>query len=246
MLLVLMFTYALVRLAGRIYAGAIVRTAPSGQAPRGVAWRGVADTSPGTDEAGNDPNDQGADVRRHHLNPKLAVALAFVTVLGACSGSSPTPTAAGDRPNASSTPPSSAATPRTSAAAGPAIAATGDPTSAAGAIEIASLRRDSPRLVTLRFALVNSGTKDVTVANRFGGNGSRAMTDVALVDPDGLKKYLTVLDEKDQCLCSTNLSNVPAGQRLDLFATFAAPPAEVKAVTVIVPSFQPLNGIPLS
>lgn len=189
-------------------------------------------------------------MRRHDLNPKLAVALVVVTVLGACSGSSPTPTAAptsaGDRPNASSTPSSSFATPRTSAAAGPPIATTGDPTSAAGAIEIASLRRDSPQLVTLRFALVNSGTKDVGVANRFGGAGSRSMTDVALVDPDGLKKYLTVLDEKDQCLCSTNLTNVPAGGRLDLFATFAAPPAEVKAVTVIVPSFQPLNDVPLS
>ncbi len=186
-------------------------------------------------------------MRSHHLNPKLAVALAFATVLGACSGSSPSPaaapTSAATRQTASST---STATPKTSAAAGPAIATTGDPTSPGGSIEVASLRRDSPQLVTLRFALVNSGTKEVTVANRFGGTASRAMTDVALVDPDGLKKYLTVLDEKGDCLCSTNLFNVPPGQRLDLFATFAAPPAEVKMVMVIVPTFQPLNGIPLS
>lgn len=142
---------------------------------------------------------------------------------------------------------SSASTPKvTGGADRTPIASTGDPASSAGGIEILSLKRDSAQLVTLRLALVNSGSKDVTTANRFGGTGSRNLSEVYLVDPDGLKKYLTVLDAKDSCLCSTNLFNVQPGERLDLFATFAAPPPEVKTVTVVVPSFQPINGVPVS
>lgn len=108
------------------------------------------------------------------------------------------------------------------------------------------MRRDSPQLVTLRFALLNKGTTNVTVGNRFGGLGSRNVSETYLVDPDGLKKYVTVLDAKGDCVCSGNLFDVKPGERLDLFATFAAPPPEVKAVTVVVASFQPLNGIRMS
>lgn len=100
--------------------------------------------------------------------------------------------------------------------------------------------------MTLRLVLVNSGTKDVTTANRFTGSTGRTLDGVYLIDPDGLKKYLTVLDAKENCVCSDNLVNVQPGERLDLFATFAAPPPEVKTVTVVVPSFEPINGVPVS
>jgi len=126
------------------------------------------------------------------------------------------------------------------------IATSGDPASPAGGIEVSSLKRDSGQLATLRFALVNNGAKDVTVANRFGGAGSRNVSGTYLVDPDGLKKYLTVEDAAGDCLCTSNMFNVGPGERLELFATFPAPPPEVKAVTVVVPSFQPVNGVPLS
>ncbi len=127
-----------------------------------------------------------------------------------------------------------------------AIATSGDPASTGGGIEITSLKRDSNQLVTLRFFLVNKGTKNVTVSSRFGAGGTRDVSEVYLVDPDGLKKYLTVQDTDGGCLCSTNLFDVKPGDRLELFATFAAPPPDVKAVTVVVPSFQPVNDVPLS
>lgn len=184
--------------------------------------------------------------------PALGAVLTVALLAGACSGAddktadtkSDVPTSsvsASSIKEASATQPSKAAT----TAEGPAIATSGDPTSTAGGIEITSLKRDSGQLVTLRFFLVNKGTKDVTMSLG-DSTGARDVSGVYLVDPDGLKKYLTVQDAQAKCLCSTNLFNLKPGDRLNLFATFPAPPPEVKTVTVVVPSFQPLNDVPLS
>jgi hypothetical protein len=183
-------------------------------------------------------------MRRRHLG--VAVALVTLLALGACASES---TPGDNAPSASlgpeAAPGPEATRPRVQAERGEPVAVLGDPTSSGGSIEIHSLTRDSEQLVTLRFSLVNEGTDSVDVANRFGGVGSRSMEGVYLVDPDGLKKYLTVLDGDDRCLCSTNLFNVESGERLDLFATFAAPPPAVTSLTVVVPSFEPANGIPV-
>lgn len=125
------------------------------------------------------------------------------------------------------------------------IATVGDPKSKEGGIELYSLRRDRD-LVTLRFTLVNNGTESVSVANRFGGAGSRSFTGVYLIDPVAKKKYLTVLDAEGNCVCSSNLTNVEPGERLEAFATFAAPPPSVEKVTVVIPSFQPADNVTIT
>lgn len=183
----------------------------------------------------------------------VSAVLVLAVMLGGCglrdkanptSSSTAAPFTTQASPGVTRPPPS---TPKSSGnAGGTPIATAGDPASPDGGIEILSLKRDSAQLVTLRLVLVNSGTKDVTTANRFSGSTGRSLTGLYLIDPGGLKKYLTVLDAKESCVCSDNLSNVQPGGRLDLFATFAAPPPEVATVTVVIPSFQPISGVPVS
>lgn len=176
------------------------------------------------------------------------VSVLVATVLLALAGCSDDDTDSGQEASTNSTVEARGQTSATSDRSGSndkPVATLGDPRSTGGGIEIYSLRRETDRLVTLRFALVNQGTEDARVDSRFGGTGSRSMEEVYLVDPDGLKRYLTVLDSEDRCLCSTNLFNVEPGERLEAFATFAAPPREVKAVTVVIPTFQPASNVPI-
>jgi len=125
------------------------------------------------------------------------------------------------------------------------IASMGDPKAEGGGIEITSLRREGD-LATLRFTLVNNGAKSASVANRFGGVGSRSFSGVYLIDPAAKKKYLTVQDAAGDCVCTTNLFDVDPGERLEAFATFAAPPPNVEKVTVVIPSFQPADNVAIT
>jgi hypothetical protein len=39
---------------------------------------------------------------------------------------------------------------------------------------------------------------------------------------------------------------VEKGAKVNLWAKFAAPPANVEKVTVVVPDFQPIDGVPIT
>jgi hypothetical protein len=39
---------------------------------------------------------------------------------------------------------------------------------------------------------------------------------------------------------------IKAGARSNMWAKFAAPPAGVEKVTVVVPDFQPIDGVPIT
>lgn len=114
-------------------------------------------------------------------------------------------------------------------------------------IEVTELKRGSGDTVTLRFTLINDSGEQVRVADLLGGVVSGYnVSGVHLIDPVGKKKYLVVTDSQKNCVCSANLSHaLPAGQRLNLWAKFPAPPAEVGKVSLIFPHFIPMDDVPL-
>lgn len=66
---------------------------------------------------------------------------------------------------------------------------------------------------------------------------------VYLVDDVNKKKYLTVLDEAEACLCSEYES---FDNQAHLFAMFPPPPDDVTSITVVVPNFQPLPNVEIA
>jgi hypothetical protein len=115
-------------------------------------------------------------------------------------------------------------------------------------IEIRELSRGDGGTVTLRLRLVNeSGDPfDASCDMRESGNDSCGdFTGAYLLDPVNKKKYLVVRDADGVCVCS-NIDNVEDGKRMNLWATYLAPPADVQKVTVIVPRFEPIDGVPIT
>ncbi len=71
---------------------------------------------------------------------------------------------------------------------------------------------------------------------------------VALIDPQGRKKYLVARDETNRCVCTNGLSSafVSADAPVELTATLSAPPPAVTQVDLVVPRFETLRDVPLA
>ena len=64
---------------------------------------------------------------------------------------------------------------------------------------------------------------------------------VHLLDAANKKKYLAIEDDAGKCVCSELKDDVVKGSRFNLWVKFPAPPAEVNKVSVVVPSFEPVE-----
>jgi hypothetical protein len=71
---------------------------------------------------------------------------------------------------------------------------------------------------------------------------------VYLLDTSGAKRYLAARNAAKGCVCSSNLSStfVSPGSGVVLTTVFAALPAEVTSVDVVVPGFGSFNGVAVS
>jgi hypothetical protein len=125
---------------------------------------------------------------------------------------------------------------------------------------LTELRRSGPTVVlNARLEPVDPAGERLQVASTFddgifqpledGGDEPGDVFDgVALIDPEGRKKYLVARDETNRCVCSNGLGAafVRAEAPVELTATLAAPPPGVAQVDLIVPRFETLRGVPLA
>lgn len=126
-------------------------------------------------------------------------------------------------------------------------------------LEVVSLKR-SGSVVELTLRLHNlrgdaeSGSLQISGAfddslSKFNGfdNPGATLDAIYLVDGQNRKKYLVAHDSAGQPLTDANLTAtfVEPGLFATLSATLAAPPADVTAVDVFIPSFGTLSGVPI-
>jgi hypothetical protein len=78
--------------------------------------------------------------------------------------------------------------------------------------------------------------------------GGDVFDGVALIDPNGRKKYLVARESTGRCVCSNNLSGqfVEQDAPVSLAATLAAPPDTVTTVDVVVPNVKTFTGVPIA
>jgi hypothetical protein len=128
-------------------------------------------------------------------------------------------------------------------------------------LEIVELRR-SAATVTLTFhlTLVDEETDEPQVSDTFADgvypeaeNGREAalgnnLDGIELIDGTNRKRHLVARDSSGVCVCDTDLSGVyvTADAPLILSATFAAPPPDVEAMDVHIPTFGVFADVPLS
>jgi hypothetical protein len=138
------------------------------------------------------------------------------------------------------------------AAKTPSVLATTDGEYTDVKVEVTELKRASGDTLTLKFAIINDSSEEMSYSYDFGEAGKYHTLDfnsvggVNLVDAAGKKKYLVLRDSAGNCLCSRGLKGVQPGARANLYAKFPAPPGDVEKITVEIPHFIPMDDVPIS
>ncbi len=116
-------------------------------------------------------------------------------------------------------------------------------------IEVRDLKRGDGDTVTLRLRLINEsgGAFEASCSMREpGANDScGAFSGAYLLDAVNKKKYLVVRDTEGKCVCS-GVNDLEDGKKMNIWATYPAPPAEVTEMTLVVPLFEPIEGVPIN
>jgi len=113
-------------------------------------------------------------------------------------------------------------------------------------VEITKLKRSGGDTVTLNYVLVNDTDANLATTDLLKTGEYNSSDGVTLIDAAGKKKYLVIRDSDNKCLCSSDLHGVPSKSRINLWAKFPAPPADVKEISIAIPHFQPIDDVPIS
>ena len=121
------------------------------------------------------------------------------------------------------------------------------------------LKRSGPTVVAnATVTWVEGGDDNMQVAGTFGDGVDATLEGdapephdtfdgIALIDPEGRKKYLVARDSRGLCVCTSDLNStfVEDGTPVTLEATLSAPPGEVTEVNVFVPRVKTFTGVPI-
>lgn len=110
-------------------------------------------------------------------------------------------------------------------------------------LQITSAVRDSGGFVTVNGALKNDSGASVVIPSALSGNeteiinNGRSLGGATLVDSKSKKRYYVLRDTEGRPLTTTGFSTIKAGEAIDVFLQFPAPPASSTDVSFQLPLF---------
>ncbi|GGQ58291.1 hypothetical protein [Streptomyces asoensis] len=110
-------------------------------------------------------------------------------------------------------------------------------------LQITSAVRDSGGFVTVDGSLKNDSGTLVTIPSALSGNeteimnNGRSLGGATLVDSKSKKRYYVLRDTEGRPLTTTGFSTLKAGDSIDVFLQFPAPPASSTDVSFQLPLF---------
>jgi hypothetical protein len=189
--------------------------------------------------------------------PLLALAL-IAPALGGCGGDDKTKTVTVTKEAGEKT---ATATPKPGATPGAIITGEGTGDDNRFRFVLTELKRSGPTVIANARVELAEGNQSNSfqVSDQFNdglyqplesgtNEGGDVFDGIALIDPQGKKKYLVARDSQGRCVCSNDLSSAFAGPGtpVNLQATLTAPPPAVKQVDVVVPSVKTFTRVPIS
>jgi hypothetical protein len=191
----------------------------------------------------------------------LALAIALTLVAG-CGGDDDDQTSASTPAGTATSAETATATATPTVATGPVAQGDGSADGGRFIFVITDLTRSGPTVVlNASVSLAGDSPADtIQLADTFsdglyqeleGEEGDEAgdvFDGVALIDPEGRKKYLVARESTGRCVCSNNLSSafVEEDAPVNIQATLTAPPEDVTTVDVVVPNVKTFTGVPLA
>lgn len=112
-------------------------------------------------------------------------------------------------------------------------------------LSIYSAARDAGGFMTLKGALKNTSSKGRAVPDNVRGDETEVLKHgtslggATLVDAAGKKRYYVLRDTDGRPLTTTGLGIVSAGDSVEVFMQFPAPPASTTEVSFQLPTFEP-------
>lgn len=191
----------------------------------------------------------------------LALAAALALAAG-CGGGDDAPPASTPAPAASPAEAAATPTPTPTVATGPVAQGEGSADGGRFVFIITDLKRSGPTVVlnaTVSLAGDSPGDS-IQISSTFsdglfneledeeGDEAGDVFDGVALIDPEGRKKYLVARESTGRCVCSNDLSAafVQEDAPINLQATLAAPPEDVTTVDVVVPNVKTFTDVPIA
>jgi hypothetical protein len=175
----------------------------------------------------------------------LALAGALTLVAG-CGGGDDEPTAAS--PPASTATAAPTATP--TIATGPVAQGAGSADGGHFIFVITELQRSGATVVLNATVTIagDSPNDSIQIGSTFARGRSDSFDGVALIDPEGARKYLVAREKGGRCICSSKLVDVfvEPNAPVSLQATLTAPPEHVTTVDVVVPNVKTFTDVPLA
>ncbi|WP_340376473.1 hypothetical protein U5640_16040 [Streptomyces sp. SS7] len=110
-------------------------------------------------------------------------------------------------------------------------------------LQITSAVRDSGGFVTVNGQMKNDGSEVAVIPLELSGNeteimnNGRSLGGATLVDSKSKKRYYVLRDTEGRPLTTTGFSTLKAGETIDVFLQFPAPPASSTEVTFQLPLF---------
>ncbi|WP_432031783.1 hypothetical protein [Streptomyces antibioticus] len=110
-------------------------------------------------------------------------------------------------------------------------------------LQITTAVRDDGGFVTVNGSLKNDGGAMATIPSALSGNeteimnNGRSLGGATLVDSKSKKRYYVLRDTEGRPLTTTGFSTLKAGESIDVFLQFPAPPASSSDVTFSLPLF---------
>jgi hypothetical protein len=115
--------------------------------------------------------------------------------------------------------------------------------------EAVDLKRDGTGSVTLTLTLYNDGDKQADLGCELRSNPGEScgqISGVYLIDTFNRKRHLVLRDSDGKCICMDTLAKIAPKGNVTVWAKFPAPPDDVRQMTVILPLFLPLDGVPVT
>ncbi|MEU4061485.1 hypothetical protein AB0F25_03480 [Streptomyces wedmorensis] len=112
-------------------------------------------------------------------------------------------------------------------------------------LAIASVERDAGGFLTVKGRLSNTGNSGSAVPAQVSGDETEvvkhgtSLGGATLVDSVGKKRYYVLRDTDGRPLTTSGLGVVSAGDSVDVFMQFPAPPANTTEVSFQLPTFEP-------
>ncbi|MFE5544234.1 hypothetical protein ACFQ71_10520 [Streptomyces sp. NPDC056534] len=112
-------------------------------------------------------------------------------------------------------------------------------------LALTSVERDAGGFLTVKGRLTNAGESGSAVPAQVSGDETEvvkhgtSLGGATLVDAVGKKRYYVLRDTDGRPLTTSGLAIVPAGDSVEVFMQFPAPPASTAEVSFQLPTFEP-------